>query len=165
MEGYTVLTVDDEKVGEVVGRSGENLIVERGHLRKHRHLLPLSFVEASDGEECVRTTLSKSMIEQSPELHDDDTDMSEVARYYGLASGEMEPETLGYGVTNPDDPARTATDDARSGGVEPAEAERARIRKGSQPGEGDLDTSSSPGLLGGDRFRDADADPRTTERP
>ena len=165
MEGYTVLTVDDEKVGEVVGRSGENLIVERGHLRKHRHMLPLSFVEPSDGEECVRTTLSKSMIEESPEVHGDEADATEVARYYGLASGEMEPATQGYGVTNPDDPARTATDDAHSAGVEPAESERAQIRQGSQPGEGKLDSTSSPGLLGGDRYRDADVDPRTTERP
>jgi hypothetical protein len=155
MDGYTVLTVDDEKVGQVVGRSGENLIVERGSLRKHRHLLPLSFVEPNEGEECVRTTLSKAMIEDSPELHGDDADETEVLRYYGLAGGELEPETEGYGVTNRDDPARTATDDAWSSGVEPAEAERARIREGTQPGEGDLDSMSSPGLLGGDRNRDA----------
>jgi hypothetical protein len=167
MEGYTVLTVDDEKVGEVVGRTGEHLVVERGHLRKHRHLLPMSFVEPNDGEECVRTTLSKAMIEDSPELHGDDADEVEVAvlRYYGLAGGEVEPQTEGYGVTDADDPARSWIDDARAGGVEPADAERARIREGSQPGEGDLDSSSSPGLLGGDRFRDTDADRRPLERP
>ena|SRR5687768_7301905 len=165
MDGYSVLTVDDEKIGHVVGRSGENLVVERGHLRKHRHLLPLSFVEVSDDEECVRTTLSKAMIEDSPELHGDDMDDSDALRYYGLAGSEAAPDTEGYGVTNPDDPARTAHDDARSAGVESAEAERARIREGSQPGEGALDSTSSPGLLGGDRYRDADPDPRETGKP
>jgi hypothetical protein len=165
MEGYSVLTVDDEKVGEVVGLSGENLIVERGHLRKHRHLLPLSFVEPNDGEECVRTTLSKSMIEDSPEVHGDDTDEVEVLRYYGLAGGELEPETEGYGVTNRDDPARTATDDAWSAGLEPVEAERARAQQRNAPGEGEHDSASSPGLLGGDRFRDTDANRRPLERP
>lgn len=165
MEGYTVLTADEEKVGHVVGRSGENLIVERGHLRKHRHLLPLTFVEPSDGEECVRTTLSRSMIEESPEVHGDETDEAEVLRYYGLAGGEVQPATEGYGVTNADDPARSWIDDARAGGVEPADAERARIREGSRPGEGELDSASSPGLLGGDRFRDTDANRRPLERP
>lgn len=165
MEGYTVLTVDDHKIGQVVGRSGESLVVERGTLRKHRHLLPLAFVEVSADEECVRTTLSKTMIEDSPELHGDETDEAEVLRYYGLAGGELQPDTEGYGVTNPDDPARTYIDDARAGGVEPADAQRARVREGGQPGEGPLDSGSSPGLLGGDRFRDTDADRRPRERP
>ena len=157
MEGYSVLTVDDEKVGEVVGTSGEHLVIERGTLRKHRHLLPLAFVESSDDERCVRTTLSKQMIEGSPETSDDDGhDVAEVARYYGLAGSEAEPQTEGYGVTDPDDPARTAVDDALAAGIEPADAQRARIRESSEPGSGDLDSISSPGLLGGDRRRDAD---------
>ena len=157
MEGYSVLTVDYEKVGEVVGRSGEHLVIERGLLRKHRHLLPLAFVEPSDDERCVRTTLSKQMIEDSPETSDDEGhDVEEAARYYGLAGSEVAPSTEGYGVTDADDPARTAVDDAHAAGVEPADAQRARIREGSEPGSGDLDSISSPGVLGGDRRRDAD---------
>lgn len=156
MEGYSVLTVDSEKIGEVVGRSGEHLVIERGTLRKHRHLLPLAFVEPSDEERCVRTTLSKRMIEDSPETSDDDGhDVAEAASYYGLASSEAPPQTEGYGVTDPDDPSRTADDDARAAGVEPVEEQRARIQGGSQPGSGNLDSVSSPGLLGGDRRRDA----------
>src|SRR5215217_751665 len=100
MNGYTVLSADDEKVGEVVGRAGDNLLLERGHLRKHRHLLPLAFVEASDDERCVRTTLSKQMIEDSPEVEDDEwQDADTIARYYGLAGTEVAPPTEGYGVT------------------------------------------------------------------
>ena len=156
MDGYTVLSADDEKVGEVVGRTGDNLVVERGHLRKHRHLLPLAFVEASDDERCVRTTLSKQMIEDSPEVGDDEaTSAEEIARYYGLAGTEVAPPTEGYGVTDPDDPARTAIDDANAAGVEPADAQRARIREDSGEGEGPLDSVSSPGFTGGDRARDA----------
>lgn len=158
MDGYTVLSADDEKVGEVVGRAGDNLVLERGTLRKHRHLLPLAFVETSDDEQCVRTTLSKQMIEDSPEVADDDAqeaDVDAVARYYGLAGTEVAPATEGYGVTDPDDPARTAIDDANAAGVEPADAQRARIRERSGEGEGPLDSISSPGFTGGDRARDA----------
>lgn len=156
MEGYSVLTVESQKVAEVVGRSGDHLVIERGTLRKHRHLLPLAFVEPSDDERCVRTTLSKQMIEESPETSDDDAqDELAVARYYGLAAGEADPQTEGYGVTNPDDPARTPVDDARAAGLDQPEAERARLRERQQPGEGELDSISSPGLTGGDRRRDA----------
>ena len=156
MDGYTVLSADDEKVGEVVGRAGDNLVLERGHLRKHRHLLPLAFVESSDDERCVRTPLSKRMIEDSPEVGDDAAQSAEeVALYYGLAGTEVAPPTEGYGVTDPDDPARTAIDDANAAGVEPADAERASIREGSHEGEGALDSVSSPGFTGGDRARDA----------
>lgn len=157
MDGYAVLTVDNEKVGEVVGRSGDHLVLERGTLRKHRHLLPLAFVEPNDDERCVRTTLSKQMIEDSPETEGGGAhDESEMARYYGLAGTEVAPATEGDGVTDPDDPARTAVDDASAAGIEPADAQRARVREGSEPGSGDLDSISSPGVLGGDRRRDAD---------
>ena len=157
MDGYTVLTVDDEKVGEVVGRTGESLVIERGTLRKHRHLLPLPFVESSDDERCVRTTLSKQMIEDSPEVGDDNAhDESAIARYYGLVGTEAAPpDTEGYGVTDPDDPARTVVDDWSAGDVEPPDAQRARTRERVGPGEGPLDSGSSPGITGGDRFRDA----------
>ena len=41
MEGYDVVTHDDEKVGTVAG-SGDYLIVEHGLLRKTKHALPRS---------------------------------------------------------------------------------------------------------------------------
>ena len=43
MEGYEVVTVDEHKIGKVVGESGEFLIVEQGILRKSKHPLPREF--------------------------------------------------------------------------------------------------------------------------
>src|SRR5215204_908174 len=40
MEGYDVVTMDDQKVGTVVGESGDFLLVEHGLLRKAKHALP-----------------------------------------------------------------------------------------------------------------------------
>ena len=40
MEGYDVVTFDDEKVGTVAGESGDYLIVEHGLIRKSKHALP-----------------------------------------------------------------------------------------------------------------------------
>ena len=40
MEGYDVVTIEDEKVGKVVDTHGDNLIVEQGTIRKSKHALP-----------------------------------------------------------------------------------------------------------------------------
>ena len=37
MEGYDVVTVDEHKIGKVVGESGDYLIVEQGTLLKSKH--------------------------------------------------------------------------------------------------------------------------------
>ena len=37
MEGYDVVTVDEHKVGKVVGEDGNYLIVEQGTLLKSKH--------------------------------------------------------------------------------------------------------------------------------
>jgi hypothetical protein len=155
MEGYELRTVDDDKVGEVVGRSGQHVIVERGLLRKSRHAVPRAYVETDDSARIMRTTLSKTIIQDSPEVGDGDVDEEQIARYYGLAEGDPAPETEGYGVLNDDDPARGAGADAVSGDVLPAEQQRAQTREGSAPGQGPNDRGDSPGLTGGDRFRDA----------
>jgi hypothetical protein len=155
MEGYELRTVDDDKVGEVVATWREHVIVERGRLRKSRHAVPAAFVEPDDAARVAHTTLSKSIIEDSPEVGEGDVDEEQIARYYGLSAGEEAPETLGYGVVNDDDPARGPAADAQAADLPATEAERARIRQGSAPGEGPLDSSSSPGVTGGDRFRDA----------
>jgi hypothetical protein len=155
VKGYELRTVDDDKVGEVVARSGDHVIVERGLLRKSRHAVPAAFLETDDDARVIHTTLSKTIIEDSPEVGEGDVDEEQIARYYGLASGEEAPETLGYGVVNDDDPARGADADAQAADILPAAERRARTREGSAPGEGPLDTSSSPGITGGDRFRDA----------
>ena len=132
MQGYSVVSADDDNLGEVVGTVGQSLIVERGTLFKSRHALPQSFTQIDDEARVVRTTLSKELIQGSPRVSGDavDLDEQEVARYYGLAEGVAEPGTEGYGALNEDDPSRTADQEGAQSGIEPAEAERARIREG-----------------------------------
>jgi hypothetical protein len=142
LEGYELVTSDDKRLGHVVAKIGDNVIVEHGHLRKSRHAVPDTFIDVHEDEGVVRTTLSKQLIEDSPKVPDDgDVDEQEIAAYYGLAEAYEDPGTLGEGVLEPDDPAWTADQQALSSGIEPAEQERARIR-------GDLEgreTYGSPG--------------------
>ena len=129
MEGYEVVTSDDHRLGEVVGRSGDILIVEHGRLRKTRHALPLAFTQVDDGARVVHTTLAKTMIEESPKVDRDDVDEQAVALYYGLAEGDAAAPTEGYGELAPGDPARTAEEQGERSGVMAAPEERARIRE------------------------------------
>lgn len=128
MEGYQVVTSDDHRVGEVVGRAGDNAIVRHGVVRKTCHALPLAFTEIDDDARVLRTTLSKQMIEDSPKVQEGDIDERAVALYYGLAEGEDAPPSVGYGEAIADDPARTAEEQGERAGVMPAPEERAQIR-------------------------------------
>ena len=156
MEGYKVVTADDKEVGEVVGRIGDSVIVEHGLLRKKKHAVPLAFASADDEEQIIRTTLSKDMIEGSPNIDDGDVDETQIAIYYGLADAEEVPATEGYGELDADETAIATDRQARSDGLAAAEEERAQIREGLSPGEGPLDRGESPGVTGGDRYRDAE---------
>lgn len=140
MEGYDVITSDEHKLGHVVGTIGDNVVVEHGTLRKTRHAVPKTFVHADDGEQVVRLTISKELVEESPKLNGD-LDEQAVAEHYGLAEGYADPETLGDGELLPDDPAWSAEEEALRTGIPTAEQERLRAR------EGDV-TPESPGLLG-----------------
>ena len=155
MEGYEVITSDDAKAGHVVEVRGDHLIVEQGTIFKSRHALPRTFVDVDENERVVRASVSKEIVESSPKLDDDTFDVRAVAEHYGLASGYDAPPTEGYGETTPDDPAWGAERDRQSAGMAATEEERARIRTGTAPGEGPLDSISSPGITGGDRARDA----------
>jgi hypothetical protein len=131
LEGYPVLDVDESEVGVVVDRVGDMLIVERGHLRRHRYGLPEAFVQIDVSAHALRTTLSKRLIEESPGVdHGRPPDIAEIARYYGLAEGYGDPPTKGDGMLNPDDPAETADQLAERLGLQPPEAQRAAIREG-----------------------------------
>jgi hypothetical protein len=152
MDGYEVLTVDDDKVGHVIEEDGDLLIVEHG-LLKTKHALPRTFVEIEPDGKILRTTLSKQLIHDSPKVGDG-VDHQEIAEYYGLAEGYEDPVTRGAGDLLPDDPARSAEEDAIRAGVDPVQ-ERLRVREGMTTGHGDLDRGNSPGITGGDRFRDA----------
>jgi hypothetical protein len=151
MEGYDVLTFDDERAGTVVGKQGTCLIVEQGSIFKHRRPLPEIFVTIDESERVVRTTVSKDVLESAPEIDDDGLDELAVSEHYGLASGAGDG-ALGYGSQNPDDPSWTAETQEQRTGVETASAERARVQQHQGRGEGRNDHPESPGLLG-DRNR------------
>lgn len=140
MEGYDVVTIDNEKVGTVTSASGDFLIVEHGLLRKSKHALPRQFAHVDDGEQQVRITVGKELFLDSPEL-DGDFDEQAVRDYYGLAPSQA-PGTEGYGVSGPGDPARSSEEQAQRAGLEPAASERARMR------EEKPEIEESPAMLG-----------------
>jgi hypothetical protein len=129
MTGYEVVTTDDKKIGAVVDVRDDYLIVETGRLIKHRHALPKAFAHPVDAEQLVRVTVSKELVDESPQV-DDGFNERQVARHYGLAAGFEHPETEGDGELLPDDPAESAAVDGLRHGVEPADKVRAEIREG-----------------------------------
>ena len=143
MQGYDVVTVDDHKIGKVVGESGQFLIVEQGALLKSKHPLPREFAHVDESEQQVRVTVPKEIVSDSPKI-DDDFDERAAAEYYGLTPSSG-PGTEGYGTSDAGDPSRSSEEQAARQGLEPAEAERAQIREGQE--QSGL-PESSPGLLG-----------------
>ena len=92
MEGYEVITSDDQKLGQVVSVGDGYLIVEHRHLLKERHhAIPLAFAHAEDAEQVVRLSVSKTLIEDGPEVKDGEFDRKAVAEHYGLAEGRSRP--------------------------------------------------------------------------
>jgi hypothetical protein len=147
MEGFDVVTSDDCKFGQVVGVEEGHLIVEHGTLRKAKYAVPETFAHTDDGERTVRLSVSKEIIEASPKLDNGSVDTDAVAAHYGLAEATPAPETEGYGDLLPDDPGRSADEEAVQAGRETADQQRATMREeGFRPEQEDL--GSSPGLLG-----------------
>ena len=130
MEGFEVIGTDEHKVGHVVAAEGDLLIVEAGMLRKTRHAIPTVFAHSDEDERVVRLTISKELVDTSPAVEDHDVDRQAVMEHYGLAEGYEAPETEGLGELMPDDPGRSAEQEGRRSGVEPAPERRARIREG-----------------------------------
>jgi hypothetical protein len=149
MEGFQVVTSDDCNLGHVVGRQGDFLIIEHGRLRKARHAVPEAFAHADEGEKVVRLSIAKQIICDSPKLNGE-ADEQAIAEHYGLAGAFEAPETEGYGDVLPDDPSRSAEQDAIRAGMDPAPAQRAQTREGGM--DAGTPTEGSPGLLG-DRYR------------
>ncbi len=150
MDGYNVLTFDGDKAGTVVGKEGGYLIVEQGAIFKHRRAVPAVFATVDDGERVVRTTLSRELLEGAPELSDkagSKVDERAVSLHYGLASGDDEPETLGYGDVAADDPAWSAEHDGRRSGIASGDEQRVQIQQHQGAGEGPND--AAPKRLGG----------------
>jgi hypothetical protein len=130
MDDFEVIDNDNHNVGHVVGEEADSIIVERGHLRKHRHAVPRTFVVVDEDARVVRTTVSKELIEDSPEVNDDGVDERAIAAYYGLAGGYEQPDTLGYGEVAADETAISADLQTRRAGIIPPEEKRARMREG-----------------------------------
>jgi hypothetical protein len=131
MEGYDVVTIEDEKVGKVVGTHGDNLIVEQGTIRKSKHALPRTFTEVNDGEQVVRMTVTKDIFCDSPKINGE-VDETAIALHYGLSEGSEAASTESRDFT-------------------PATQERAETRE-QLGGETDQGVpAESPALLG-DRY-------------
>ena len=85
MDGYDVVTHDDEKViGHLVDKVGDNYIVEQGLLRKTKHAVPAQFAELDEAGERLVLTVPKELVEESPKVNGD-VDENAVAVHYGLA--------------------------------------------------------------------------------
>jgi hypothetical protein len=130
MEGYEVITSDDEKLGQVARVHDGYLIVQHRHLLKERqHAIPLAFAHAEDAEKVVRLSVSKTLIEDGPEVKDGEFDRKAVAEHYGLAEGFDQPETLGEGELLPDDPGLSNEQEELRLGIEPEAQRMARMLK------------------------------------
>jgi hypothetical protein len=130
VEGYEVVGSDNGKLGHVVAIEGEFLIAEEGTLRKKRHAIPKAFAHPVDGEQVVRLTVSKELVEDSPTFKEGELDREAAAAHYGLAEGYDDPETKGYGELTPDDPAWSAEQQAARSGIESASERRVKIQQG-----------------------------------
>jgi hypothetical protein len=133
MEGYEVITSDDAKLGQVTSVENGYLIVEHRHLLKTRqHAIPLAFAHAEEAEQIVRLSVSKSLIEDGPEVEHGQFDRQAAAEHYGLAEGAIAPETLGEGELLPEDPALSNEQEELRLGIEPEAQRIARIHKGDE---------------------------------
>jgi len=94
LEGYEVVTVDEHKIGKVIGESGDFLIVEQGALLKSKHALPREFAHVDDSAQLVRVTVPKEIVSESPKV-DNRIDEREVAEHYGLATSPGSPASEG----------------------------------------------------------------------
>lgn len=114
MNGQDVITADDQKLGHVVAERDDIAIVESGHLRKHRHAIPTTFLHESEG--ILRATVGKDVVDSSPEIDGEDLDRDAVLEHYGLIGPTVvDPDP--NGLENPE------TEGARHG-IQPAPAQR-----------------------------------------
>ena len=88
-----VVTSDDSKIGHVAEVRDRHLIVEHGVLKKTRHAIPETFAYTTDGEQIVRLSVSKEIVESSPKLENGSIDTHAVAVHFGLAEDTPAPET------------------------------------------------------------------------
>jgi hypothetical protein len=144
MEGYDVVTLDDDKVGHVVGTRDEFLIVEHGAIFKSKHAVPREYAHVHDDERLVRITVAKEIVDDSPKVHDD-FDERAVREYYGLGGGYEAPESEGYGTLGGDETALSAEVQGAAHGADSPTEERARVRESLRPETYDPADEGLPG--------------------
>lgn len=84
MEDFEVISVaDDKKLGTVVREEGDYVVFEHGLIRKQLHAIPKTTIEVDAEGRQVTTSLSKELIEDSPQVEDDGLDTDALARHYG----------------------------------------------------------------------------------
>lgn len=89
VNGYELVTSDEEKVGRIVGVREGFVIVENGLVRHHRHVVPAELTAVEEERGVVRTTVVKEIIRNAPEATDDGSfDEAAVNDYYGLSAAE-----------------------------------------------------------------------------
>jgi hypothetical protein len=143
MKGYAVITSDEKKAGHVVEEQGDYLIVEHGAVAQAPQ--PAAAGVRAHGRGGA----------------DRSRDRSERRPPRGAGARRRRDDRAPHGLAwdNPDPGTPDAGDILPSDTVEPADdsvvADRALMRERMQPGEGANDKSSSIGITGGDRFRDA----------
>ena len=119
MEGQTVVTSDDHKLGTVIAERDECVIIETGHLFKTKHAIPREFLHDMGGE--MRATVTKDVVDDSPKIDLDHWDCAAVRLHYGLDGPfEVDPDPNGLD---------TAETDALRAGQKPAPAERLDVQE------------------------------------
>jgi hypothetical protein len=130
MEGYDVISSDEHKLGRVARVDGDMLIVEHGHLLKKHYAVPATFVHTDEAERVARLSVSKQLVEDSPEVENGEIDRRAIAEHYGLVEADPAPETLGEGDLRPEDPAWSEEYEERRLGLEPEGERLAATQKG-----------------------------------
>ena len=104
MEGRSVVTSDDHKLGTVVAEPEGFVIVESGHMFKSRHAIPVDFLH--EHEDVVRATVGKEVVHDSPKVDGDTFDEYAVKMHYGLVEvNVVDPDP---DATRPGDPTTQA---------------------------------------------------------
>jgi hypothetical protein len=114
VNGYELVTSDDEKVGTIVGQTGDFVIVENGLLRRHRYVVPAELTSVEEERGVVRTTVVKEIIRQAPEADGNGAfDEGAVRSYYGLSAAEARSWTRPEETSAIDEDAETTFPDTR----------------------------------------------------
>jgi hypothetical protein len=111
MEGRTVVTSDDQKLGPVVAEPDGFVIVESGHMFKSRHAIPTDFLH--EHEDVVRATVGKDVVQDSPKIDGDTVDEYAVKMHYGLIEVKVvDPDPNRTHAGDPTDDVPTGLDPA-----------------------------------------------------